>query len=130
MIFTPIAGGLGDVLTYYLDGETGYFRALKNLGHATKVTFWSVSSEARKVFQGNPYIDMIEEKPFGRVAHLTDGFRPYAANNERIARLMTDDERATTLWERPQFHLDIAETEVAARLREWEPYVAVHCTAR
>jgi hypothetical protein len=126
MIFTPIAGGLGDVLTYFLDGELGYFRAAKRLGYTTKVVVWSVSDQARSVFEGHPDIDEIDMRAFAPVAHMTDIFRSYAASVVPQARLMTDTERAEIPWVRPEFHLTPDEAEIARRIEAGAPYVAVH----
>lgn len=125
MIFTPIAGGIGDLLTYYLEGELGYFEALVRSGRRTKVVVWSDSDQARSVFERNPWINAIDVRPFRPVAGLTDGFRAYAQQTTPGDRLLSEDDPAFA-WTRPSFYLSPEEWEIAATLRSWEPYVAVH----
>lgn len=125
MIFTPIAGGIGDLLTYYLEGELGYFEALVRSGERTRVVVWSDSDQARAIFARNPWIDSIDVRPFRPVAGLTDTFRDYAQKTTPGARLLRDDDRRVP-WKRPPFFLDPQETDLEAALRAWEPYVAVH----
>lgn len=125
MIFTPIAGGIGDLLTYYLEGELGYFESLVRSGRRTKVVVWSDSDQARSVFEHNPWITEIDVRPFRPVAGLTDGFRGYAQQTTPGDRLISEDDPAMK-WRRPDFFLHPDEYPLMSELLAAEPYVAVH----
>lgn len=127
-IFTPIAGALGDVLENYLDGELGYFRALKSAGAVTAVKLWAVNNQSPELFRFNPYVDHVLTEPFALAAGRTGGFRAWAAKSEPTFRLMTDAEHALP-WERPQFFLSPPERQVAAEIEAAGPYVALHLFA-
>lgn len=126
MIFTPIAGGLGDVLSYYLEGELGYFRALRSAGVRTKVVVWSVSDQVESLFQFNPHVSVLDVRPFAAVDGMTTGFRNYAQNLEPDFKLMTDAQHAATPWARPSFYFSPEEAVAARDIANAEPYVAIH----
>lgn len=125
-IFAPMAGGLGDILQYYLDGEFGYFPALKRVGVTLAVKLWSVSNKAPDLFSYHPAVDHILTQPFAHVARLTDGFRPFAARTEKKFRLMSEPERRCAPWERQPFYLSPDELRMASEIEARAPYIAVH----
>lgn len=120
-----MAGGLGDIMTYYLEGDLGYFPVLHERGFKTKVTAWSVSNQIRPLFMYNSHIDVLTTPPFGPVEGLTDGFRTYAQSVEPEWRLLRDDERAHVPWQQPTFPLTPAEQQMADDITG-APYIAVH----
>lgn len=125
-IFAPMAGGLGDILQYYLDGEFGHFPALKAKGATLAVKLWCVCNKAPDLFAHHPAVDHILTQPFPHVARLTDGFRPFASRTEKTFRLMTDWERERAPWERQPFYLSADEKHHAERVESLGPYIAVH----
>lgn len=122
-IFTPMVGGLGDILTYYLDGELGHF---PRLGATTAVKLWTACDQAADLFKHHPYVDHILPNLFWPAAGLTDGFRAWAAAGETRFRLMTDEERASVPWRRPEFYPSPGEADVARKIEEAGPYIAIH----
>lgn len=125
-IFTPMAGGLGDILTNYLDGELGYFPALKRIGATTAVKMWCVNPAAPELFRHYPHVDLVLSEPFALAAGKTDDFRAWAQAGERRFRLMSDPERTCATWERQPFYLSPEEATMAASIEALAPYVVVH----
>lgn len=125
-IFAPMAGGLGDILMNYLDGEFGHFPALKARGATLAVKLWAVNNKSADLFAHHPAVDHIFTQPFPHVARLTDGFRPFAERTEKTFRLMTDWERERVAWERQPFYLSADEQHHAANVAALGRYIAVH----
>lgn len=126
-IFAPMAGGLGDILSYYLDGELGCFAAAKAAGYETAVKVWAVNNQSADLFRFNPHVDHTLVEPFGpALVGKTDDFRPWAAAMTPTFRLMTDGERESLWYEKPRFYLSPEEGDVAMDIEAGAPYVAIH----
>lgn len=124
-IFTPMAGGLGDILTNYLDGELGYFPVLHNNGAETAVKLWSVCNHAPDLFAYHPHVDHVLSEPFSQAHGKTDTFRDWAADGEMDFRLMTEPER-TAPWVRQPFYLSPEEQAFWHDIEAGGPYIAIH----
>lgn len=122
-IFTPMAGGLGDILAYYLEGQLGYFPALKRVGARTMVRTWSCSDQVDDLFSYNPHVDALVTRPFHQ--HVGD-FYQWAQRQERTFRLMSEAEQNCATWEQPAFYLNDTEYEFLQDTEAGAPYVAVH----
>lgn len=126
-IFTPMAGGLGDILSYYLDGELGHFAAAKAAGYETAVKVFAVNNQSAELFRFNPHVDHALVEPFGpALVGMTENFRPWAAENEPTFRLMTDGERESLWKTQPEFYLSPEERDAAMEIEAGGPYVAIH----
>ncbi len=125
-IFTPMAGGLGDILSYYLDGEFSYFAAAKAAGYTTAVKLWSVSNQTPELFRYCPHVDHVLSEPFAPASGKTDTFRAWAAEGEPTFRLMTEMEHECFWKARPEFYLSPDEANVAEDIAAGAPYVAIH----
>lgn len=122
-IFTPMAGGLGDILAYYLEGQLGYFPALKRVGAQTMVRTWSCSDQVVDLFSYNPYVGVVIDRPFQQ--HVGDFFQ-WAQHQERVFRLMSEAEQNCAPWEQPVFYLNSEERDRLTDIEAGAPYVAVH----
>jgi ADP-heptose:LPS heptosyltransferase len=125
-IFVPMAGGLGDILSYYLHSELGCFSAAKAAGYTTAVKLWAVNNQSAELFRHCPQVDHVLTQPFGPARGKTDEFRAWAAEGEPDFRLMTDGERDSFWYEKPRFYLSPEEGEIAREIEAAGPYVAVH----
>lgn len=127
-IFAPMAGGLGDILTNYLDGELGCFAAAKAAGYETAVKLWAVNNQSAELFRHCPQVDHILTEPFGPAHGHTDDFRDWAAAGEPTFRLMSDGERDSFWYEKPRFYLSPEEGDVASEIagNSRSPYIAIH----
>lgn len=125
-IFAPMAGGLGDILSYYLDGELGCFAAAKAAGYETAVKLWAVNNQSADLFRYNPHVDHVLTELFAPAFGKTDDFRSWADDGEPTFRLMTDGERDSFWYEKPRFYLSPEEADVAMDIEAGAPYVAIH----
>lgn len=104
----PTHGGMGDVLVecFRTGCNLGYFKALKARGDRTRLILTSHRPYMDDLFVGNPYIDTIDRNV-----------------NDR-GRWLSDPEKATLTWERPEFYLDDAEKAIIKSFPT--NYIAVH----
>lgn len=105
---TPKHGGMGDVLVEcFREGSNlGYFKALKARGDRTRLILTSHRPYMDDLFTGNPYIDTMDR------------------NVGDPGQWLSDQEKATLTWERPEFYLDDAEKAIIKSFPA--DYLAVH----
>jgi hypothetical protein len=104
----PKHGGMGDTLVHCFrkGSDLGYFKALKARGDRTRLILTSHRPYMNDLFAGNPYIDTIDR------------------NVEDRGQWLSDQEKATLTWERPEFYLD--DTEKAVIRSFPTNYIAIH----
>lgn len=120
--FHPDDGaGLGDTLTrcFTPNAELGYFKALKARGDTTHLCVHSGRPYIDEIFVGNPYIDRVTRTSLShRIRHLTP------CPECLIGHRLTDADKATLTWERPQIYL--TEAEQSAIDVFGTDYIAIH----
>ena len=104
----PTHGGMGDTLVecFRVGSNLGYFKALKARGDRTRLILTSHRPYMNDLFTGNPYIDTIDRNVGDR------------------GQWLTDQDKATLTWERPEFYLDDAEKAVVQSFPK--NYIAIH----
>ena len=123
--FHPDDGaGMGDTLTrcFTPKAELGYLKALKARGDTTHLCLHSRRPYMDEIFVGNPYIDRVTRTS---VSHEVRRRAPQPSCPECLAgRRLTDADKATLTWERPQIYL--TEAEQSAINAFGTGYVAIH----
>lgn len=123
-IWTAAAGGLGDVFVTYLHSghDAGYFKSLKEKYPNSKVKFFisSVNPSSGSFLTHNPHIDEIVFAEFSQ-----DWYERIAASVGDYRRFSCD-ELAELTWERPELHLDEAETRMVEEIKSLGKYVVLH----
>lgn len=132
----PMAGGLGDILMYYCEGDLGYFKGIKQRWPdiTTKVLTYSVSDQVHHLFAHHPFVDVHEHCPWpqGGISGPLETYalghaHPAPPNGGGWTWLSKHDKSLYDLTSvRDPFYLDLGEAEVAAYLEERPPYVVVH----
>jgi hypothetical protein len=104
----PDHGGMGDVLVHCFraGSDLGYFKALKARGDRTRLILTSHRPYMNDLFTGNPYIDTMDRNVGDR------------------GQWLSDQEKATLTWERPEFYPD--DTEKAVIQYFPTNYIAIH----
>lgn len=130
--YTAMAGGLGDILMYYSEGDHAYLKALKTeradgKETTTKVITYSVSDQVYKLFEHHPYIDVKDHRPFAPDLRDTS-LEDYAARHAGAGfHPITPYVRNQLSKEsRPPFYLDPSEADLAAHIIGTGPYIAIH----
>jgi hypothetical protein len=104
----PEHGGMGDILVecFRMGGNLGYFKALKARGDRTRLILTSHRPYADDLFIGNPYIDTMDRNVGDR------------------GQWLSDQEKASLTWERPEFYLGDAEKAIVQSFPA--NYIAIH----
>ena len=120
-------GGMGDTLIrcFTPRAELGYFKALKARGDTTRLCLHSHRPYMDEIFVGNPYIDRITRtsKGHGKLTIYPRGV-PILCPECLAGRRLTDADKATLTWERPQIYLTEAEQSVIDTFGT--DYIAIH----
>jgi hypothetical protein len=124
--FHPDDGaGLGDTLTrcFTPNSELGYFKALKARGDTTHLCLHSGRPYIDEIFVGNPYIDRVTRTSVSHKEKREEQSQPICPEC-RMSRRLTDADKATLTWERPQIYLTEAEQST---IDAFGPgYIAIH----
>lgn len=122
-------GGMGDTLIrcFTPKAELGYFKALKARGDTTRLCLHSHRPYIDEIFVGNPYIDRVTRTSKAHEGRHTptEVIRAKLLCPEcRAGNGLTDADKATLPWERPQIYL--TEAEQTAIDTFGTDYIAIH----
>lgn len=124
--FHPDDGaGLGDTLTrcFTPKAELGYCKALKARGDTTHLCVHSGRPYIDEIFVGNPYIDRVTRTSVSHKEKRREHPQPPCPECLEGHRL-TDADKATLTWERPQIYLTGAEQSAINAFGT--DYIAIH----
>ena len=122
-------GGMGDTLIrcFTPKAELGYFKALKARGDTTRLCLHSHRPYIDEIFVGNPYIDRVTRTSKAHEGRHTptEVIRAKLLCPEcRAGHGLSDADKATLPWERPQIYLTEAEQSTLDAFGT--DYIAIH----
>lgn len=130
-VFLPKAGGIGDLMLWMLErgSPCGYLKSLKENypDVQIKVLTFCHNAQARTLFEGNPWIDHVECKPFDPLwgSEHIDQYQVYVDDDGVVWHKFHHHEWPGLHWSQPSFFLSDEESKLVERYRE-TPYIAFH----